>query len=194
MYTTGDILLKVPEISRDILYNWMNRGYLIPIQIPIGDKGYHRREFSEADYLKIWLMWKFYREQGMPPRLASLKADELFAKASVLRLSVEKTFQEKTALSNMLRLSLTERFDVIATIEAYQVERCNVSVSFKSQYLSLETGVPNQRLQFDVYDTVDVHWTFRADQTTGEQPIPMHIAVRSGDAMRAVLLPVEVRA
>ena len=192
MYTTGDILLKVPGISRDILYNWIDRGYLVPIHTPIGDKGYRRKKFSEADYLKIRLMWKFNHEQRLPPRIASLKADEFLSRAPLLSLSVEKTFRQAAFTSGVLRLSPTEPFDVIATVEAYKVESCGVSVSFDPQYLSLVTGNPDRRLQLDVYDEIDLNWGFRAEQETGAQPIDIHITAQAGETMRVVSIPVEV--
>jgi hypothetical protein len=192
MYTTGDILQKLPEISRDVLYNWIAHGYLDPIHTPIGNKGYQRKAFSEADYLKIRLMWKFYQERGMPPRMAALKAEEFLAGAYFFELSVDKTFQQWTLSSGVLRLSPNERFEVIGTIEAYQLRSCEISVSFPSQHLSLQTSNSNRQLQLDIYEEIDVHFPFRAIHPTEGELIQIQVHGQADEVVRVASIPVEV--
>jgi hypothetical protein len=188
MRTTHEMLQNAPGLTRELLYSWCDRGYLNPTQSPIGaSSGYRRKLFSEDDYRKARLMRKYY-QQGLSPRQANVRADEFLQTPFVLELDVTKTFATG-ATSEQLHVSAMQPFEVAATIEAYRIRQCEVSVLFDAQYLTLEIGKPHRLIQPEVYDEVNVYWTFRLFQIP-EVQTNIHITAQSDEATRTASVAV----
>ena len=69
---TKDVLEKI-DIPRDRLYYLEYKGFIKPKRIPMGE--IEAREFSDKDFYKIRVIWK-YLKQGFKYRVAYKKAIE----------------------------------------------------------------------------------------------------------------------
>lgn len=69
---TSELLKKI-DIPRHKLYYLEQKGYITPNRFPMGDL--EAREFSQEDFEKIKLIWKYLR-QGFKHKVAYKKAIE----------------------------------------------------------------------------------------------------------------------
>ncbi|MBL7092221.1 MAG: MerR family transcriptional regulator [Candidatus Omnitrophica bacterium] len=63
--TTGEVLNKVQNLTKDLLYYWEARGYIQPRKYQRGRVD--KRDYSEKDFQTIAVMFKYY-EKGFPPK------------------------------------------------------------------------------------------------------------------------------
>ena len=75
--TTGEVLNKINNLTRDILYYWEAKGYVKPRKYQRGRVD--KRDYSERDLLLITTMFKYY-EKGFPPKKSYEKAIEELGK------------------------------------------------------------------------------------------------------------------
>ena len=69
---TSELLKKI-DIPRHKLYYLEQKGYISPNRFPMGDL--EAREFSQEDFEKVRLIWKYLR-QGFKHKVAYKKAIE----------------------------------------------------------------------------------------------------------------------
>ena len=69
--TTGEVLNKIPGLSKDILYYWEARGYIAPHKYQRGRVD--KRNYSKKDFKIIAAMFKYYK-QGFSPKICYQKA------------------------------------------------------------------------------------------------------------------------
>jgi DNA-binding transcriptional MerR regulator len=69
---TSELLQKI-DIPRHKLYYLEQKGYITPNRFPMGDL--EAREFSQEDFEKVRLIWKYLR-QGFKHKIAYKKAIE----------------------------------------------------------------------------------------------------------------------
>ncbi|MFC1699606.1 MerR family transcriptional regulator [Candidatus Omnitrophota bacterium] len=63
--TTGEILNKIQNLTKDILYYWEAKGYIQPRKYQRGRVD--KRDYSERDFQIVHSMFKYY-EKGFPPK------------------------------------------------------------------------------------------------------------------------------
>ena len=71
--TTGEVLNKIANLSKDRLYYWEARGFIQPRKYQRGRVD--KRDYSEKDLQMITTMFKYY-EKGFPPKRCFQKAAE----------------------------------------------------------------------------------------------------------------------
>lgn len=71
--TTGEVLNKIQNLTKDLLYYWEAKGYIQPRKYQRGRVD--KRDYSEKDYQMIAAMYKYY-EKGFPPKRCFQKAIE----------------------------------------------------------------------------------------------------------------------
>ena len=71
--TTGEVLNKIANLTKDLLYYWEARGYIQPRKYQRGRVD--KRDYSDKDFQLIMVMFKFY-EKGFPPKRCFQKASE----------------------------------------------------------------------------------------------------------------------
>ena len=71
--TTGEVLNKVDNLTKDLLYYWEARGFISPRKYQRGKV--EKRDYSEEDFRLIAIIFKYY-ERGFPPKKSYEKAIE----------------------------------------------------------------------------------------------------------------------
>jgi len=71
--TTGEVLNKIQNLPKDLLYYWEARGYVQPRKYQRGRVD--KRDYSDKDLQVISIMFKYY-EKGFPPKRCFQKAME----------------------------------------------------------------------------------------------------------------------
>lgn len=79
--TTGEVLNKVNNLTKDLLYYWEAKGYIKPRKYQRGKV--EKRDYSERDLSLIKTMFKYY-EKGFPPKKSYEKALEEMGRVSHL--------------------------------------------------------------------------------------------------------------
>jgi DNA-binding transcriptional MerR regulator len=69
--TTGEVLNKIQNLNKDLLYYWEARGYIQPRKYQRGRVD--KRDYSEKDFNIVAAMFKYY-EKGFPPKTCYQKA------------------------------------------------------------------------------------------------------------------------
>ena len=69
--TTGEVLNRIQNLTKDLLYYWEARGYIQPRKYQRGRVD--KRDYSEKDCQVIAMMFKYY-EKGFPPKRCYQKA------------------------------------------------------------------------------------------------------------------------
>lgn len=69
--TTGQVLNKITNLTKELLYYWEARGYIRPQKYQRGRV--EKRDYSEADLKLITTIFKYY-EKGFSPKKAYEKA------------------------------------------------------------------------------------------------------------------------
>jgi DNA-binding transcriptional MerR regulator len=71
--TTGEVLNKIHNLNKDLLYYWEAKGFIQPRKYQRGRVD--KRDYSEKDFQTITAMFKHY-EKGFPPKRCYQKAME----------------------------------------------------------------------------------------------------------------------
>jgi len=71
--TTGEVLNRIQNLTKDLLYYWEAKGYIQPRKYQRGRVD--KRDYSEKDVQVIEAMFRFY-EKGFPPKRCHQKAME----------------------------------------------------------------------------------------------------------------------
>ena len=71
--TTGEVLNRIQNLNKDVLYYWEAKGYVQPRKYQRGRVD--KRDYSERDFQIIAAMFKYY-EKGFPPKKCYQKALE----------------------------------------------------------------------------------------------------------------------
>lgn len=79
--TTGEVLNRVDNLTKDLLYYWEAKGFINPRKYQRGRVD--KRDYSERDLSLITIMFKYY-EEGFPPKKSYEKAIEEIGRANPL--------------------------------------------------------------------------------------------------------------
>ena len=84
--TTRELLKRLPGLSRDTLYYWERRGWILPgaTKAPSGVR--LRREYTEEEFRKIAKIWEYYK-QGLRPEKAYERASSDLKQAKTGRVT-----------------------------------------------------------------------------------------------------------
>ncbi len=69
--TTGELLAKVPPVTKDQLYYFEAKGFIRPKKVSVGKV--ERNDYSDDDLKMVASISKYY-QQGFPPKVAFQKA------------------------------------------------------------------------------------------------------------------------
>lgn len=108
-----------------------------------------------------------------------------------LKLSLEKTFENVT-LKVPLQIKINTSLKVIATVETENIQNCEISISYPSDYLELENGMPLVKLAIrSLSHEEDIFWVLKAINLATEK-IWIEIKATGDGLMQNTGFPMEV--